>query len=81
MAQLRELPNLAHSFKLLKISIELEDAQGDSIFAHSIREGLRKPKNLLPVIKMVKDQAKDNPKLVSDIIGENLLNDIQKITI
>ena len=79
MPQLRELPDLAHSFKLLKISIELEGSKGDSIFAHAIREGLRKPKNLKPVIQMIKDQANDNPELVSDIIGENLLNDIQKI--
>jgi hypothetical protein len=74
-----KLPDLAKSFKLLKISTELEVCRGDSIFAHSIREGLRKPKNLIPVIKMIQDQAKSNRGLVEHIVGVELLKEIETI--
>lgn len=69
---LTSLPNLASSFGLLKLSIDLMNINHDSIFAESVRQGAKD--NLRETIQMIKDQAADNYPLTCDIIGYELLN-------
>ena len=54
----------------------LHGIEGDSIFLESIKFGLRSGQHDL-IIDMIKDQTIDNRNLVSSIIGENLLRDIE----
>jgi hypothetical protein len=76
---LGEFPNLAESFSKLKIAIELNKASyHNSIFGMAIKKGLD-GHNLNGVLQMIRDQAKDNRPLVADIVGENLLLEIENL--
>ena len=55
--------------QLLKVS-------DNSIFGYAIKAGLNSDPE--GVIKMIKDQAEDNRDMIIRIIGENLLNQIEK---
>lgn len=76
MTQLRELPNLADAFKLLKISIELENVPDNTIMGAAILKGVRDGK-VKQVVQMIKDQAADNRSGMVEILGESLMNDIE----
>lgn len=78
MLKIGELPDLANSFKLLKISCDLEDVLPDSVLGIAIHEGLKR-KALKEIITMVKEQGRDNRKMVVDIIGEELMKQIETL--
>lgn len=73
---MKQLPDLGRAAKLLKISVELEGVDPETILGYSILKGLRDGK-LGEVIKMVKDQIPDNKKMLSEIIGNDLLKEIE----
>lgn len=72
--------NLDNSFQLLKISEKLEtitDAKG-GLIAAAIQTGLRN-RNIKGVVNMILSMATDNEKMILDIIGKELLHDIQNV--
>jgi len=72
-------PDLGKAMKLLKISVELEDvAAQDSIFGMAVNEGLRK-QDLERTIEMIVSQYNDNPLLVSNMVGYNLMQEILQV--
>jgi len=62
---------------LNEIQKELLSLTDPSIWAKSIRAGAKE--DYTGCIKMIISQAKDNRKLVSKIIGEELLSKIEKL--
>lgn len=72
-----QLPDLARAAALLKISVDLENTKPDSILGYSILQGLRDGR-LREVIRTISSQARDNRELMADIIGEELLQRIEK---
>lgn len=78
MKNVSTFPDLAQSMKLMKISCDLELVSQDNIFGMAIQTGLRKGK-LKDTILMIQSQAQDNRPLMADIVGENLLKDIEQI--
>lgn len=73
-----KLPNLSKAAKMAMISQKLEKVSKDTIFGIAIRHALR-VNDLKRCIEMIKDQAKDNYKLVSEIVGEDLLKEIESL--
>ena len=72
--------NLNNSFQLLKISTELEtiDFEKAGMIGAAIHSGLRN-KNIKGVVKMISSMATDNEKMILDIVGKDLLNDIKTV--
>jgi hypothetical protein len=82
MQTLSSLPDLANSFKLVKISIALEDiteAKGGMIAA-AIQSGLRN-RNIKGVVKMLRSMYADNDKMILYILGNDLTNDVLTVCI
>ena len=73
---LEQLPDLAASFTKLRILIELRNADPDTTLGHSILLAFFKKIPSNEIIKFVKSQAKDNPKLMYTVIGEDLTKTI-----
>lgn len=71
-------PDLGKAAKVLKIAVELEGVKPDSIFGVAIYNGLREHRTK-DVVNMILDQAKDNRKMVAEIVGENLLCEIESL--
>jgi hypothetical protein len=61
----------------MSIKEKLINLPGESIFAIAIRLGAKE--DLYSCLKMITDQAKDNRRLVMEIIGKDLLNNIEDI--
>lgn len=81
MTQLKNLPDLANSMKLFKISAELETkVNNGGIIGMAIYSGLRKG-NIKEVVRMLREQAEDNRELIRGIVGTELLNDILTVKI
>jgi hypothetical protein len=80
MKNIKSLPNLANAAHLLKISVELEGVPTHSVMGMAIQIGLREAR-LKDVIKMIKSQAADNRPLMANIIGEDLLKEIENINL
>lgn len=78
MKTICKLPDLANSFKLLKISVELEGIKDGGIIGIAIQCNLKNG-NLGEVIKMIRESAADNRKMMEDIVGEKLLMDIETV--
>jgi hypothetical protein len=74
---LGSFPNLARAFSGLKISIELENICDDTTIGHEVKKLARHNKTT-EAIKVVIDAAKDNRELVSECIGEELLQKIEE---
>lgn len=72
---LSTLPDLGKSFKLLKISMELESIPDTSLFAHCVLEGVRQ-RRLVETIRTIQAEAKENYERMETIIGRDLLRDI-----
>jgi hypothetical protein len=75
----KSFPDLAKQFKAMKLADELVQVtiNEKSLIGLSIYNALEIER--LPVsevFKTIKEQAKDNFKLMADVIGETLLNDI-----
>lgn len=78
MKNLPDLPDLARSARLLAISVKLEDVSDKTVFGLAIKLALKK-KDLRRCIEMIREQAKDNRKLVAEIVGEDLLTKIESL--
>lgn len=76
---LSALPDLAKSFAVLKIAIDLRNVVPYSAIAVSIHKGLEGNKNPMPVIAMLYDQIKDNRELMVQEIGEELVASIENL--
>ncbi len=63
-------PKLQDWFNLIAIQrrFELDKVNGDCIFGHIIIEGFKLDPDA--AIKMMRDQIKDNPEMIKEIIGE-----------
>lgn len=75
--KISKLPNMAGSFERLKIMLDLESrVKGNDLFSEAIRKSIadRKPHN--EVIGWIKSQATDNPRIMNQVIGEDLTNRI-----
>lgn len=81
MKTLSKLPDLANSARLLKISLDLEDIKEDNIFGYSIKKALREKKDLRGILQMIREQYQDNPDLLNKIMGQRLMEDINKVII
>jgi hypothetical protein len=80
MKNIKTLPDLSRSAQLLKLSVELEGVPTHSVMGMAIQIGLREGR-LKDVIKMIKSQATDNRLLMANIIGEDLLKEIENINL
>jgi hypothetical protein len=72
------LPDLAKSFKILSISVRLEDVNPETFLGYAIRLALKK-KELKKAMQMIVDNARDNRELTIEIVGEDLLKDIESV--
>jgi hypothetical protein len=65
------------SLLIADIAVQLQYIPNNSFMGIAIKEGAReRPKDC---IKMVREQALDNRTLISDIVGEKLLQKIEKL--
>lgn len=68
-----KLPDLAKSFQKLKIMLDLQiAATGDDLISHAIRLAIYKKKSPAETISWLKSQATDNPKIMAEVIGDEL---------
>lgn len=67
---------LRNPMDIHKIQDKLAELPGKSLFAQAVRDNARQDIN--GVILMILSQARDNKKLVAEIIGEDLLTEIEK---
>lgn len=65
------------SEQLLDIRARLLSINNESVFARSIIKGAET--DLMACIEMIQSQAVDNRSLVAEIIGEDLLTEIESI--
>lgn len=81
MKTYNSFPDLANSFKLLKISVELESTvDKGGIIGMAINNGLR-DKKIKQTIQMIRECHEDNKKMIEEIIPGELLNDILTVKI
>jgi hypothetical protein len=83
METLTKLPDLALSFKLLKLSLDIENKANmeaeKSILGYAIAKAYRDKVNYKQIINTLKSQSEDNFDTVSDIFGEDLTKRILEI--
>jgi hypothetical protein len=74
MTALSKLPNLANSFALLKLGLDLRNAtiNGSSLIEISIQKAFIDKKCTRSIITWVQSQINDNPVLMGQLIGEEL---------
>jgi lipoprotein NlpI len=80
MKTITKLPDLANSAKKLKVMIDLMEVLDHTTFwGASIQQSIwnRVPAN--EVIKTIQESARDNAKMVENVIGTELLQTIQSI--
>jgi hypothetical protein len=78
MPTLNNLPDLARSLKKVKFSIELENVPENTILGFAIKNGLRR-KEINGVMQLIVDSAKDNRSIVEDLVGVELLKEIEAV--
>jgi hypothetical protein len=79
MPTLNSFPDLGKHFQLMKIKDKLLGLNpDDGLLTMSIVDGVESGK-LVQVVSMIKDQAKDNRMVMSNLIGEELLTSIENI--
>lgn len=75
--QLPDLPDLAKSFQKVKIMTDLQiAATGDDVISHAIRLSIHKKTSPNETIAWLKSQATDNPRIMAEVIGEELTQTI-----
>jgi len=74
----KSFPDLAKQFQAFKLRDELENEvfKSNSLIGNSIRHALVEKKPLKTIFKEIKEMAQDNPSLMRDELGEELLNKI-----
>lgn len=74
--------DLNNSFQLLKIAERLETItdQKGGLIAAAIQSGLRN-RNIKGVVKMLVSMHHDNDKMIEQILGTDLLNDVLTVKI
>lgn len=80
MKNLSTFPDLGNSAKLLKISVSLEGVKDAGLIGAAIYKGLRDGQ-VKELVKMLREMHEDNPGLVGEILGKELLNDILTVKI
>lgn len=72
-----KLPNLAASFEKMKIMLQLKKAAtGEDLLSMAIRLSISKKEDPNQVISWIKSQATDNPRIMAEVIGEELTKTI-----
>lgn len=72
-----KLPDLAASFEKMKIILDLKrNATGDDILSQAIRLSISNKRNPNEIISWIKSQATDNPRVMAEVIGEELTKTI-----
>lgn len=72
------LADLGKAMKELKISVELESVNGETVLGFTILNCLRK-KELKKAMQLIVNTARDNRGMAIEIVGEELLKDIESI--
>lgn len=67
--------DIGKAVKKLKISTELLALPDTNMITHSIQLAIKKNK-LNDALKFIQDQYQDNPNLVNEVIGEELVKEI-----
>lgn len=75
--QLKTLPDLSQSFRLMIFAIELETVSPSTVLGAAILAAIEEGR-VRDAVEMVADCAADNRAMVADIVGSDLLNDILK---
>lgn len=76
---LTTLPDLAKSFEILKLSIDLyQRCNSDSVFDYTVRRAIDE-KRTLGAIMMVRDQCLVCPGEMKEMLGEELYEKIVKV--
>ncbi len=75
----RSLPDLSKAWRLAALSVKLEKISDETVFGLAIKIALKK-KDLKRCIEMIREQSIDNRQLVSDIIGKDILKEIENIS-
>jgi len=71
--KLCDLPDLAKSLQKMKIMIDLQiAATGEDLISIAIRLALYERRSPSQTITWIKSQATDNPKIMAEVIGEDL---------
>lgn len=77
MDKFTKLPNLTSAFAKMKIILGLKkNATGDDLLSMSIRQAIDNKKDPNQIISWIKSQATDNPKVMAEVIGEELTQTI-----
>lgn len=71
-------PDLGKSFKMLKIRMELDKVPMETLIGFAIHCGLKEI-SVNRVVHMIKEQAKDNREMMANVIGEDLLREIESV--
>lgn len=72
-----KLPDLAASFEKMKIILDLKrNVTGEDILSQAIRLSISNKRNPNEIISWIKSQATDNPKVMAEVIGEELTKTI-----
>jgi len=72
-----KLPDLAASFQKMKIILDLKrNATGEDILSQAIRLSISNKRNPNEIISWIKSQATDNPRVMAEVIGEELTKTI-----
>jgi nitrogen regulatory protein PII-like uncharacterized protein len=72
------LADLGKAMKELKISVELEGVSPETFLGYAIRLAIKK-KELKKAMQMIVDNARDNRELTIEIVGKDLLKDIESV--
>ena len=72
-------PDLEQSMKVLKISCDLHDVSDKTLFGSCILNALRVNQPIKTIIREIQEQAKDNRQMVSEVVGEELLKEIESV--
>ena len=77
MSTICRLPDLAKTFKMMKIIDQLPTkADHNTLFGASIINACLTKQQPAEIIKMIRQSAEDNYSLVAAVIGEDLTNEI-----
>lgn len=74
----KPLPDVPKSIKLLKISVDIEDLKDDYLFARQVKTLVRE-NQLKQALQMVYDCYHQDYKMVTEIIGKELIQDILSV--
>ncbi len=70
---MKDFPDIARSLQRIKLVLDLEErANENTILGMAIKQAINDKQPASEVIKWVKSQAEDCPKVMADVIGEEL---------